>query len=75
MVIGALIAFVFPNTQQIMANFDPALDFVSNRISAGPLARVLTWRPTAAWACAIGLVTVGSLLSLSRPAEFLYFQF
>ena len=74
-VIGALIAFVFPNTQQIMANFDPALDFVTNRISAGPLARVLTWRPTAAWACAIGLITVGSLLSLSRPAEFLYFQF
>jgi D-alanyl-lipoteichoic acid acyltransferase DltB (MBOAT superfamily) len=74
-VIGSMIAFGFPNTQQIMNKWDPALDYVSNRISAGPFGQILVWRPAARWACFLGLIMVVSLLSLSRPAEFLYFQF
>jgi hypothetical protein len=70
-----MIAFGFPNTQQIMNKWDPALDYVSNRISAGPFGQILVWRPAARWACFLGLIMVVSLLSLSRPAEFLYFQF
>lgn len=74
-VIGALIAFALPNTQQIMSNFDPALDFVAPSSSGGRVGHALAWRPTLIWSLAIGVIMLGSLLSLSRPAEFLYFQF
>jgi alginate O-acetyltransferase complex protein AlgI len=69
---GAAIAFLLPNTQQIMGRFDPALDYVPARDGA---ARLLAWRPSRAWAAAVALLSLLSLLSLSRPAEFLYFQF
>ena len=70
--VGALIAFLAPNTQQIAARFEPALDFDAGQ-SAAP--RPLQWRPTLPWAVAIGLLATAGLLSLSRPTEFLYFQF
>jgi alginate O-acetyltransferase complex protein AlgI len=67
---AALIAFFAPNTQQIMAKFEPALDFDS---SARPVK--LHWQPSRAWAWFIGALAVVSLLALNRPSEFLYFQF
>ena len=74
--VGAVLAFGFPNTQQIMDKFNPALDYAEHRDPpAGVLARALQWRPTAVFAAATGLLTVAGLLSLTRPAEFLYFQF
>lgn len=73
---GAAIAFLLPNTQTILDGFDPALDYAAARETArGPLARLLTWRPTLAWAWALGVLMTFCLLSLNRPAEFLYFQF
>lgn len=75
-ILAAGIAFLLPNTQQIMDKFDPALDYESKRdASSGACARYLTWWPNARWAVWIGIITICSLLSLSRPAEFLYFQF
>ena len=69
---GAALAFYFPNTQQIMGRYDPALDYDAARDgSAGRLA----WRPARRWAAWAGVLCLASLLSLSRPAEFLYFQF
>jgi len=74
--LGAALAFLAPNTQQIMDRFEPALAYHSSRdLAAKGLTRFLTWRPTLRWAVWTGLILVGSLLSLSRPAEFLYFQF
>ena len=70
---AALIAFVFPNTQQIMRHAAPALDFREDPFPHG-LVR-LVWHPKAAWAAAIGVLLAFGLLSLSRPSEFLYFQF
>ena len=76
--IAALLAFAFPNTQQIMRRCEPALDFQRSRTggaaSAG-VARRLTWRGSPAWAAAIALLALASILALSQPAEFLYFQF
>jgi alginate O-acetyltransferase complex protein AlgI len=75
-VCAAAIAFLMPNTQQIMDRFAPALDYFSTIDAArSVVGRHLTWRPSVRWACAIGILTVCSLLSLNRPAEFLYFQF
>jgi D-alanyl-lipoteichoic acid acyltransferase DltB (MBOAT superfamily) len=70
--IGAVIAFWAPNTQEIVAQFEPALDFDA---SASLRARRLLWTPTLAWSIAIGVLGGACLLSLSRPTEFLYFQF
>jgi len=68
---AAAIAFLFPNTQQIMRHYE------SRPMDAthGHLAAWMTWRPTRRWSLCLGALLVGSLLSLSRPTEFLYFQF
>ena len=66
--IAALLAFACPNTQQIMRCVEPALD-------AKPVGSYLAWQPTRRWAAAIAGLALASMLSLNRPAEFLYFQF
>ncbi|MET3131597.1 alginate O-acetyltransferase complex protein AlgI [Oxalobacteraceae bacterium GrIS 1.11] len=69
--LAAALTFLAPNTQQIMDRFEPALGYqAGGRPGSQP-----GWRPNLRWALWIGALTVGSLLSLSRPAEFLYFQF
>lgn len=74
--LGAAVAFLLPNTQQLMDRFAPALDYRPGKDAATSIAgRYLRWRPSARWACWIGVLTLCSLLSLNRPAEFLYFQF
>jgi alginate O-acetyltransferase complex protein AlgI len=72
---AAAIVFCFPNTQQIMYRYRPALD--CDAMHAGVAARRSrwAWSPSARWAIWIGLMAVASLLSLNRPAAFLYFQF
>ena len=73
---AAVLAFLLPNTQQIMRRFSPALDYVEVPDVQRPTRSLrLTWQPSTGWATAIGLLGVACLLSLSRPAEFLYFQF
>lgn len=75
-IVGAAIAFLLPNTQQIMDKFEPALDYVSSRDRlSGRFAEYIKWQPNFRWAFWIAIIVVASLLSLSRPAEFLYFQF
>lgn len=73
---AALIAFLFPNTQEIMRRYEPALDFVPGADDmSGRLGRALVWAPTRKCAVAIGVLALASLLALNRPADFLYFQF
>jgi len=70
-VIGLLaIALFMPNTQEIMRNHRPGLDF-----DAGAATGALAWRPTAAWALTTGALSAAGLLSLSKATEFLYYQF
>jgi alginate O-acetyltransferase complex protein AlgI len=70
-ILAGTIAFVAPNTQQITARFGPALGTISP-INWGLRFRLrLDWQ----WAAAIGVLAAAALLSLSRPTEFLYFQF
>ena len=73
--LAGAIAFLAPNTQQITARFRPAL-VTSSAAQIGSRLRLrlrlrLNWQ----WAAGLGLLTAASLLSLSRPTEFLYFQF
>jgi alginate O-acetyltransferase complex protein AlgI len=71
--VAAFIAFLMPNTQQLMRHFEPALDYVEEdrkSFFAG-----VRWKPKTTWALLISILLVSSLLSLNRPSEFLYFQF
>lgn len=70
---SALIAFVAPNTQQIMSRFNPAL-CEAGRMPERPSTRLL-WAPQRLAALAVGLLFAAGVLALSRPTEFLYFQF
>jgi hypothetical protein len=63
------IAWLAPNTQQIMARYAPALDW------GGVGRRRLQWQPTAAWAIAVGCAAAISIASLTEVSQFLYFQF
>jgi alginate O-acetyltransferase complex protein AlgI len=71
--IGGLIAFFAPNTQEIMGRFKPALP-EEGRAKLRP-APHLSWTPQRRNAIATGLLFALGMLALSRPTEFLYFQF
>jgi alginate O-acetyltransferase complex protein AlgI len=69
----ALVTFLAPNTQEIMARYRPGLaTFASDGLA---ISRFVGWRPQPGWA----LVMVGALLlALSRMSgvsPFLYYQF
>jgi hypothetical protein len=69
----ALVTFLAPNTQEILARYRPGLaTFPSDTAALPPL---VAWRPRPAWA----VVMVGALLlALSRMSgisPFLYYQF
>jgi hypothetical protein len=74
--VALALAWLTPNTQQIMRHFDPALDYDA-AIDASPAVRRgrPAWRPNIYWAMGLSVLLTLSLLSLTRPAEFLYFQF
>lgn len=80
-VAGWLVILCLPNTQQIMTNYRPAVNWSQWRMVARPyLSRFIVWRPNF-----IGLAAVGALLATSiaaliiessrEPAQFIYFQF
>lgn len=65
---AALIAFGLPNTQQLMARYKPGL-------GEEVLPARLAWRASTSWAVGIGMLFAFGFLALTRPSEFLYFQF
>ena len=68
---GALVAFAFPNTQQIVRYAAPRAEWMWR-----PRLRSQSqWRPNPAWAVLVGVLLALSILRLSAPTEFLYFQF
>jgi alginate O-acetyltransferase complex protein AlgI len=63
------IAWLMPNTQQLMARYAPALETVT----AAP--RRPLWRPNLSWAVVMGIFAATAMLHLTQVSEFLYFQF
>ncbi|MEE8275894.1 MAG: hypothetical protein V3R75_01920, partial [Alphaproteobacteria bacterium] len=63
-----------PNTQEILARFEPGVGAASPPRPA-PLLGERLWQPSAAWAVLVGMVAGAGLLSLNRVNEFIYFQF
>jgi D-alanyl-lipoteichoic acid acyltransferase DltB (MBOAT superfamily) len=70
--IAALLPIVFlaPNSQQIMSRFRPALDQARDSGTAR-----LVWSANWQWGTVMVIILACGLLSLTRPSEFLYFQF
>jgi D-alanyl-lipoteichoic acid acyltransferase DltB (MBOAT superfamily) len=70
----SLVAFLGPNTQEIMRRWRPALD--DGRVPVAEAGKTtLAWVPSRRWALAMSFVAAAGILSLSHPTEFLYFQF
>jgi D-alanyl-lipoteichoic acid acyltransferase DltB (MBOAT superfamily) len=66
----------FPNSQQILAAYDPGLLTYGKRIEPHAwTARGLAWRPTPVWLAATALVFLWSLLNMSNVSSFLYRDF
>ncbi len=70
-----LLCWFAPNTQEIMRDHHPALNYeqyVSPR--HGQRFR-LRWQPSAAWALSMGCLFAVAVLGLTAVTEFIYFQF
>ena len=65
------IAWFAPNTQQIMARFEPAIAMPKDLQPAVRLA----WRPTAFAAVIVAVAGLAAIFNLHQKSEFLYFQF
>ena len=73
---GFAFAYLMPNTQQFMARFEPALEWAKWRVISPPVLSIL-WRPTAAWAMALGVALLVGLAFIGRGGNtsFVYFGF
>jgi hypothetical protein len=69
--IAAAIAFAAPNSQQLLARF--AVVLRNEKVLLQPSYLRFSLKPS--WAVGLALAATICVLSLSRPAEFLYFQF
>jgi hypothetical protein len=75
------VVWVFPNSQEVLAAHKPALEYAYDPpgVPLAPtprrLGRLLTWQPNLLWALALAALMVSGVLNLSRPTEFIYWQF
>ena len=80
-VAGWFIIFVFPNTQQIVRDYRPSVNWRQWRDVALPAsARFIHWRPNPVGLACVGVLlasaVTATIIELSRePAQFIYFQF
>lgn len=70
-----LIVVLMPNTMQLMARFEPALDFDERPGRTQESPGQWAWRPTLSWGCVVSVFAVIAVLRLGGPSEFLYWQF
>lgn len=63
----------FPNSQQIMRHFNVILADREGHdaVTGGKVA----WQPSLGWALVAAVLFTAALLSLTKPSEFLYYQF
>jgi alginate O-acetyltransferase complex protein AlgI len=72
----AAIAWLAPNTQELLARYRPILGRIEAQPRAWPSIR-LVWRPSYAWSLLVALMAAAALANMwiGDNAEFLYFQF
>ncbi len=70
-----LIALTLPNTLQLLARYEPALEFSPDQHGLRIGRFTLAWRPTLTWAVLVSVVAAVGMLHLGGQSEFLYWQF
>jgi hypothetical protein len=76
-----MVVWFFPNSHEMLASHQPALEYARDpsKVGLAPtprwLGRLLTWQPNAVWAVLLAALMVWSMLNMSRPTEFIYWQF
>lgn len=73
LIVLLIVVWFMPNTQQIFSKFKVAL--TDQKPRSDWLMPWLRWEPNKYWAVIIAILSIVSVLSLTRPSEFLYFQF
>lgn len=80
-VLFLLVVWFFPNSHEMLASHQPALEYARDpsKVGLAPtprwLGRLLTWQPNTVWAVLLAALMVWSMLNMSRPTEFIYWQF
>ena len=74
------IAFLGPNTQELLVRYGPVLELADRRRLAvtnvaGKQMFNLKWKPSLGWAIAAGALAFLGIISITRVSEFLYWQF
>ena len=69
--VAGTVCWALPNTVQWLGDYRPGLTGVESS-SVFPLMK---WKPTPAWALAVLVLSIWSLLEMTSVSEFLYFQF
>lgn len=69
--VSAFIAFLMPNTNEIILYFE---NRYPNALASFSLWR-LQWRPSLGWALITGMLLAISILGMDRPTDFIYAQF
>lgn len=73
------LAFLAPNTQQLLHAYEPVLDMPdTRRLEAGQPTQPKRWRewhPTPVWVMATAALAFFGTISITRVSEFLYWQF
>ena len=73
--VGCAIVFGFPNTQQIMRRYGPALG-AEQWVGVGSGGTAILWRPTLVWAAFTGFTLyLGIMFIMRAQTEFIYFNF
>ena len=76
-----LMVWFLPNTQEWLANFNPALGYEKpggttvDARGRPPLFARLAWQPTTRWALVLAALAVFTITQMSRVSEFIYWQF
>jgi D-alanyl-lipoteichoic acid acyltransferase DltB (MBOAT superfamily) len=80
-VLFLVVVWIFPNSHEVLAAHSPALEYahdppkVNLAPTPRPLSRLLGWRPNLVWAFLLAALMVAGILNLSRPTDFIYWQF
>jgi len=69
------LAFFAPNTQQVLANYEPALGFDRATAYKAGLRLRLSWSPSLPWAAALATIVAVGIIHVAGVSEFLYWQF
>ncbi|MBP9853790.1 MAG: MBOAT family protein [Candidatus Omnitrophica bacterium] len=75
-VVSYLIVKFLPNTQELMRDYEPAIDFDSTKMEkVTRFNKILTWKPSVGWSLFITILFLASFGNMVKVSEFIYFNF